>query len=49
VTGDLVNPCDGRDALAALLVAEACEVSRHERRPVEVAEIADRAAKPDAA
>jgi myo-inositol 2-dehydrogenase/D-chiro-inositol 1-dehydrogenase len=49
VAGDLANPCDGRDALAALLVAEACEVSRHERRPVEVAEIADRAAKPDAA
>lgn len=45
VRGDLANPCDGRDALAALLVAEACEVSRHERRPVAVAEIAEQAGK----
>jgi hypothetical protein len=28
---------------AALLVAEACEVSRHERRPVAVADIAEQA------
>jgi myo-inositol 2-dehydrogenase/D-chiro-inositol 1-dehydrogenase len=45
VRGELANPCDGRDALAALLVAEACEVSRHERRPVAVADIAQQAGK----
>lgn len=32
--GELANPCDGREALAALRVAEACELSRRERRPV---------------
>ncbi|WNI19845.1 Gfo/Idh/MocA family protein [Actinacidiphila sp. ITFR-21] len=37
--GEAANPCDGRDALRALLVAEACEVSRRERRPVRVAEM----------
>jgi myo-inositol 2-dehydrogenase/D-chiro-inositol 1-dehydrogenase len=37
--GEAANPCDGRDALRALLVAEACEVSRRERRPVALAEI----------
>ncbi|WP_405769025.1 Gfo/Idh/MocA family oxidoreductase [Actinacidiphila glaucinigra] len=48
VTGRSENPCDGREALDALLVAEACEVSRSERRPVtiaEMAEVAKRAAK----
>lgn len=44
VRGARANPCDGGEALAALLVAEACEISRHERRPVEVAEAARRAA-----
>lgn len=39
--GEAANPCEGRDALRALLVAEACEVSRRERRPVAVAELAD--------
>ncbi|NUS16126.1 MAG: Gfo/Idh/MocA family oxidoreductase, partial [Streptomyces sp.] len=34
------NPCEGREALRALLVAEACEVSRRERRPVRIAEVA---------
>jgi myo-inositol 2-dehydrogenase / D-chiro-inositol 1-dehydrogenase len=33
------NPCDGREALHALRVAEACELSRRERRPVRLAEI----------
>ncbi|MEU6735845.1 Gfo/Idh/MocA family oxidoreductase [Streptomyces physcomitrii] len=33
------NPCDGREALHALRVAEACERSRAERRPVQLAEI----------
>jgi myo-inositol 2-dehydrogenase/D-chiro-inositol 1-dehydrogenase len=37
--GTRANPCEGRDALRALLVAEACEVSRRERRPVPVAEV----------
>ncbi|MFV0126567.1 Gfo/Idh/MocA family oxidoreductase [Streptomyces sp. HMX112] len=35
--GAAANPCDGNEALKALLVAEACEVSRRERRPVAVA------------
>ncbi|MCX4790266.1 MULTISPECIES: Gfo/Idh/MocA family protein [unclassified Streptomyces] len=41
VRGALPNPCDGREAWYALLIAEACEVSRRERRPVEIAEIAE--------
>jgi len=41
--GEEPNPCEGREALRALLVAEACELSRRERRPVRVAEVADRA------
>jgi myo-inositol 2-dehydrogenase/D-chiro-inositol 1-dehydrogenase len=44
VRGELPNPCDGREGWYALLVAEACEVSRRKRRPVEIAEIADKAA-----
>lgn len=48
VRGERPNPCDGREALSALLIAEACEVSRRERRPVAVAEIADGAAGPSA-
>ncbi|MCX4863394.1 Gfo/Idh/MocA family oxidoreductase [Streptomyces sp. NBC_00257] len=48
VRGERPNPCDGREALSALLIAEACEVSRRERRPVAVAEIADGAAGPPA-
>jgi myo-inositol 2-dehydrogenase/D-chiro-inositol 1-dehydrogenase len=39
VRGERANPCDGREALQALRVAEACEVSRRERRPVHLAEI----------
>ncbi|MGW4031323.1 Gfo/Idh/MocA family protein [Streptomyces sp. NPDC004838] len=39
VLGETGNPCDGREALAALRIAEACEVSRRERRPVRVEEI----------
>jgi myo-inositol 2-dehydrogenase/D-chiro-inositol 1-dehydrogenase len=31
--------CTVTDALAAFVLAEACDVSRHERRPVKVAEI----------
>jgi myo-inositol 2-dehydrogenase/D-chiro-inositol 1-dehydrogenase len=41
--GAAPNPCEGRDALRALLVAEACEVSRRGRRPVRVAEISEAA------
>ncbi|MEU6848008.1 Gfo/Idh/MocA family oxidoreductase [Streptomyces sp. NPDC046716] len=40
VRGARENPCDGWEALAALRVAEACEVSRRERRVVRIAEIA---------
>ncbi|MEU3372239.1 Gfo/Idh/MocA family oxidoreductase [Streptomyces sp. NPDC006711] len=39
VRGEADNPCDGREALRALRVAEACERSRAQRRLVEVAEI----------
>ncbi|MFH8758880.1 Gfo/Idh/MocA family protein [Streptomyces atroolivaceus] len=41
VRGELVNPCDGREALHALRIAEACELSRALRRPVRMAEIAE--------
>ncbi|WP_306316226.1 MULTISPECIES: Gfo/Idh/MocA family oxidoreductase [unclassified Streptomyces] len=40
VRGERENPCDGWEALRALRVAEACEVSRAERRVVRMAEIA---------
>ncbi|CAM5379725.1 MULTISPECIES: Gfo/Idh/MocA family protein [Streptomyces] len=39
VRGERANPCDGREALQALRIAEACERSRRERRPVRLAEI----------
>ncbi|MFF8960168.1 Gfo/Idh/MocA family oxidoreductase [Streptomyces sp. NPDC014894] len=39
VLGEAENPCDGREALAALRIAEACELSRAERRPVRIEEI----------
>jgi myo-inositol 2-dehydrogenase/D-chiro-inositol 1-dehydrogenase len=39
VRGEAANPCDGREALEALRIAEACERSRRERRPVALAEI----------
>ncbi|MDQ0793065.1 Gfo/Idh/MocA family oxidoreductase [Streptomyces sp. B1I3] len=41
VRGESANPCDGREALHALRIAEACELSRGERRPVRLTEIAD--------
>lgn len=41
VRGERSNPCDGREALHALRIAEACELSRHEHRPVRLAEIPD--------
>ncbi|MFF0105211.1 Gfo/Idh/MocA family protein [Streptomyces hirsutus] len=40
VRGERANPCDGREALQALRVAEACELSRRQRRPVRLMEIA---------
>lgn len=40
VRGERTNPCDGREALEALRIAEACELSRREGRPVRLAEIA---------
>ncbi|MFJ2114285.1 MULTISPECIES: Gfo/Idh/MocA family oxidoreductase [unclassified Streptomyces] len=39
VTGELANPCDGGEALHALRIAEACELSRRERRSVALKEI----------
>jgi myo-inositol 2-dehydrogenase/D-chiro-inositol 1-dehydrogenase len=39
VRGERANPCDGREALQALRIAEACDVSRRERRPVRLGEI----------
>ncbi|MFE1960567.1 Gfo/Idh/MocA family oxidoreductase [Streptomyces sp. NPDC059479] len=39
VNGELDNPCDGREALHALRIAEACELSRREHRPVALTEI----------
>ncbi|MFF9208368.1 MULTISPECIES: Gfo/Idh/MocA family oxidoreductase [unclassified Streptomyces] len=41
VRGERANPCDGREALQALRVAEACEWSRRERRAVRLTEIPD--------
>ncbi|QNE73928.1 dehydrogenase [Streptomyces finlayi] len=39
VRGELANPCDGREALHALRIAEACEWSRREHRPVHLSEV----------
>jgi myo-inositol 2-dehydrogenase / D-chiro-inositol 1-dehydrogenase len=39
VAGKRENPCTGQDALEALLVAEAAEVSRRERRSVRIDEV----------
>ncbi|WP_405997767.1 Gfo/Idh/MocA family oxidoreductase [Streptomyces sp. NBC_00829] len=39
VQGEAENPCDGREALTALRIAEACELSRREHRPVRLEEI----------
>ncbi|MCP9990059.1 Gfo/Idh/MocA family oxidoreductase [Streptomyces albogriseolus] len=39
VRGERPNPCDGREALRALVIAEACERSRRERRPVRPTEL----------
>ncbi|QWB22148.1 MULTISPECIES: Gfo/Idh/MocA family oxidoreductase [Streptomyces] len=45
VRGERANPCDGREALQALRIAEACELSRRERRAVRLAEIPGGAAQ----
>lgn len=37
--GDISNPCPAGAALDALKVAEACEISVRERRPVEISEL----------
>ncbi|MFI1003910.1 Gfo/Idh/MocA family oxidoreductase [Streptomyces galbus] len=39
VRGERANPCDGREALQALRIAEACALSRREHRPVSLREI----------
>ncbi|MBT2471407.1 Gfo/Idh/MocA family oxidoreductase [Streptomyces sp. ISL-66] len=41
VRGEGPNACDGPEALAAFRVAEACERSRRERRPVPMEELPD--------
>ncbi|MFI5761235.1 Gfo/Idh/MocA family oxidoreductase [Streptomyces sp. NPDC051563] len=41
VRGEGPNPCDGVEALAAFRVAEACELSRRERRRVALEELPD--------
>ncbi|MEV5505202.1 Gfo/Idh/MocA family protein [Streptomyces orinoci] len=43
VHGARNSPCPGDEGLRALLVAEACELSRRENRPVSTAEVAGRA------
>lgn len=45
VAGRRETPCLPEQALEACYVAEACEVSRHEGRPVAVAEIRERTAR----
>ncbi|MEU8899461.1 Gfo/Idh/MocA family oxidoreductase [Nocardia sp. NPDC048505] len=39
VTGDIPTPCHPADALEAFYIAEACELSRRDSRPVAVAEV----------
>ncbi|GAB3492975.1 Gfo/Idh/MocA family protein [Amycolatopsis cihanbeyliensis] len=39
VAGRAASPCTVSDALEAFYVAEACELSRHQRRPVRLAEL----------
>ncbi|MGW4351154.1 Gfo/Idh/MocA family protein [Nocardia sp. NPDC004582] len=39
VDGQLPNPCPPADALEAFYIAEACELSRHQGRPVRLADI----------
>ncbi|WP_405528025.1 Gfo/Idh/MocA family oxidoreductase [Streptomyces avidinii] len=41
VRGEGPNACDGREALAAFRIAEACELSRRERRRVRLEELPD--------
>jgi myo-inositol 2-dehydrogenase / D-chiro-inositol 1-dehydrogenase len=38
-SGRTANPCPPAEALEALYIAEACELSRHLGRPVDVAEV----------
>ncbi|MEU3255233.1 Gfo/Idh/MocA family oxidoreductase [Streptomyces sp. NPDC006997] len=42
VRGERANPCDGREALQALRIAEACDLSRREHRSVRLSEIPGR-------
>ncbi|MFD6156887.1 Gfo/Idh/MocA family oxidoreductase [Nocardia sp. NPDC060256] len=39
INGNIENPCPPTDALEAFYVAEACELSRREGRPVQIAEV----------
>jgi myo-inositol 2-dehydrogenase/D-chiro-inositol 1-dehydrogenase len=40
VQGRMENPCPPRDALEALYIAEAADLSRRQARPVDLAEVA---------
>ena len=44
VRGQRPNPCSGEEALAAMRIAVACDVSARERRPVSLEEVVDDAA-----
>jgi len=39
VAGRIETPCSVHEALQAFLVAEACDLSRHEGRPVHMDEV----------
>ena len=39
VAGRIETPCSVQEALQAFLVAEACDLSRRERRPVRMDEV----------
>ncbi|MFE3757812.1 Gfo/Idh/MocA family oxidoreductase [Nocardia tengchongensis] len=39
IGGQIANPCPPADALEAFYIAEACELSRHQGRPVRLADI----------
>ncbi|WP_394844580.1 Gfo/Idh/MocA family oxidoreductase [Pendulispora brunnea] len=39
VAGRRQSPCTVEDALSSLLIAEACEISRHQHRPVKMTEV----------
>ena len=48
VAGRTPSPCTPAEALEAVYVAEACELSRHRRLPVDVAEVRESTDAPGA-